>query len=252
MSNESDEDEQEPTVIRYHRISATNTNAIHEVTPAEFPAGTDRMWHIESLLTHDTPTPTGEWEEAPNRFYAEWCTDIMLWNTNHERRNYTCFMDENGLSNELTPNHRANAMVNAGRFVTIEPNMIDDCKNQRLKDNNGSNYFYGDIVVEICEDSAPPDHNVYGTNPITSIDNNPTPSQMMIDRYGNTLAGLKISPRRAIDMSKMQEIMRSGTLQWIVKPYRIAPYGMTESLKLLLQSWNFTNEEIDVLTTMGL
>lgn len=38
----------------------------------------------------------------------------------------------------------------------------------------------------------------------------------------------------------------------IVGLSRIAPHGMTEPLKLLLQSWNFTKDEIDVLTTMGL
>jgi hypothetical protein len=252
MSDDSDDDEQEPPVLRYHRISATNSNAVREVIPAEFPAGTDRMWHIQSLLTHDAPGPNGQWEAAPSSFYAEWCTDVMLWNTRNERSDYTCFMDENGLDNELTPNHRANAIVNAGRFVTLERNMIDDCKNQRLKDNNGSNYFCGDVVVEICEGSAPPDHNVYGTNPIASIDNNPTPSQIMIERYGSTLAELKISPTRAIDMSRMREIMRTRTLEWIVKPYRIAPYGMTDQLKLLLQSWNFNEEEIGVLSSIGL
>ena len=70
----------------------------------------------------------------------------------------------------------------------------------------------------------------------------------MIEMYGDTLAGHKISPTSAIDMSKMQEIMRTGTLEWIHKPYRIAPYGMTESLKSLLESWNFTHLEIVVLT----
>lgn len=251
MSDDSEEDEQEPPVVRYHRISATNSNAVCEVTPAEFPAGTDRWWHIKSLLTHNAPGPTGQWEEAPNSFFAEWSTDIMLWNTNNERRSYTCFMDENGLANQLTPNHRANAIVNAGRFVTLERNMIDDCKNQRLKEHQGSNYFCGDIVVEIREGSAPPDHNVYGTNPIKGLGlgfDDYTPSQLMIEMYGDTLAGHKISPTSAIDMSKMQEIMRTGTLEWIHKRYRIAPYGMTESLKSLLESWNFTHLEIVVLT----
>ena len=253
MSGDSDEDEQEPPVVRYHRISATNLNAVREVTPAEFPAGTDSWWHIKSLLTHNAPGPTGQWEEAPNSFFAEWSTDIMLWNTNNERRSYTCFMDENGLANQLTPNHRANAIVNAGRFVTLERNMIDDCKNQRLKEHQGSNYFCGDIVVVIREGSAPPDHNVYGTNPIEGLGlgfDDYTPSQLMIETHGDTLAGLKISPTSAIDMSKMQEIMRTGTLEsleWIHKPYRIAPYGMTESLKSLLESWNFTHLEIVVL-----
>ena len=224
MSDDSDEDKQEPPVVRYHRISATNLNAVREVTPAEFPAGTDSWWHIKSLLTHNAPGPTDQWEEAPNSFFAEWCTDIMLWNTNNERRSYTCFMDEDGLSNRLTPNHRANAIVNAGRFVTLERNMIDDCKNQRLKEHQGSNYFCGDVVVEIREGSAPPDHNVYGTNPIASINNNPTPSQLMIERYGNTLAGLKLVVQERLTCPKCGKLLGAAHLNGLLTGIQLPAY----------------------------
>ena len=71
-------------------------------------------------------------------------------------------MDENGLTHELDPNHRMHAIVDAGRFTTLTHHMVDDCKNQRLKEHQGSNYFYGDVVVAVPVGFVPPDHSVHG------------------------------------------------------------------------------------------
>jgi len=159
-------------------------------------------------------------------------------------------MDENGLANELDPNHRMNAIVDAGRVTTLTCNKVNDYKNQRLKEHQGSNYFYGDVVVEVPVGSVPPDHSVYGANPISSITRGNSPSQAMIDRYGETLVEQKISHCRAYDLY-LEAVIRTRTMQWKLKPYRIAPSGMTVTMKQLLQSWNYTEEQIGIMNMMG-
>jgi hypothetical protein len=43
----------------------------------------------------------------------------------------------------LESNHQANAMADAGRFVTMDFNMMDDeSRNQKLKEAQGSSYFW--------------------------------------------------------------------------------------------------------------
>ena len=246
-----DSDDEEPPVLQYHRISATAVDAILVATPADFPSETDKMWHVRSLLTNPSPGADGQWQPAPLSFIVEWCLDIKLWGTDRQRHRYACYMDENGLTHELDPNHRMNAMVDAGRFTTLTRHTVDDCKNQRLKEHQGSNYFYGDIVVAVPVGFIPPDHNVYGADPISSITGGNSPSQAMIDRYGETLAEQKISHCRAYDLSNMEAIIRNGTMQWKLKPYRIAPYGMTDTMKQLLLTWNYTEEQIRIMNMMG-
>ena len=160
-------------------------------------------------------------------------------------------MDENGPTHELDPNHRMNAMVDAGRFTTLTRHTVDDCKNQRLKEHQGSNYFYGDVVVAVPVGFVPPDHSMYGTDPINSITGRNSPCQAMIDRYCKTLAEQKISHCRAYDLSNMEAIIRNGTMQWKLKPYMIAPYGMIDTMKQLLQSLNYTEEQIRIMNMMG-
>ena len=98
---------------------------------------------------------------------------------------------------------------------------------------------------------VPPDHSVYGADPISSITGRNSPSQAMIDRYGETLAEQKIIHCRTYDLSNMEAIIRNGTMQWKLKPYRIAPYGMTDTMKQLLLTWNYTEEQIRIMNMMG-
>ena len=53
MSDNSNEDarsdssdEEDLTVDKYHRISASTIEPFSEVTTSEFPSGTDRMFHV--------------------------------------------------------------------------------------------------------------------------------------------------------------------------------------------------------------
>ena len=49
----------------------------------------------------------------------------------------------------------------------------------------------------------------------------------------------------------MEAIIRNGTMQWKLKPYRIAPYGITDTMKQLLLTWNYTEEQIRIMNMMG-
>ena len=201
-----DSDDEEPPVLQYHRISATAVDAVLVATPADFPPGTDKPWHVKSLLTNPSPAADGQWQPASAEFMVEWCLNIELWGTNRRRNRYTCYMDEQGLDHHLDPNHRMNAIVDAGRFTTLNRDTVDDCKNQKLKDHYGSNYFFGDVVVEVPEGSVPPDHSMYGIDPISSITRGNIPSQSMIERYGETLAGQMLSHCLVYDLSDLEAL----------------------------------------------
>ena len=250
-------DEEDVAVDKYHRISASTIEPFLEVTTSEFPSGTDRMFHVQSLLTHQAPGVDGQWQAAPSSFMVEWQHNVMLWGIDGVRHSYMCYMDENGRDRRLEWNHRMNALIDAGRFTTASQTMIGDCKNQRLKDSHGSNYFCGDVVVEVSVGAVPPDHGVYGADPIESITRARTVSQAMVDRYGETLAKLKLDHNAAMDLSVFRGTLPASDLrgllnnmQWTRKSYRIAPYGMTDTMRRLLQSCNYSEEAIGAMTLM--
>ena len=67
MSNDFDEDarsnnsdEEDVAVDKYHRISASTIGPFLEVTTSEFPSGTDRMFHVQSLLNRQLPGADGQ------------------------------------------------------------------------------------------------------------------------------------------------------------------------------------------------
>lgn len=151
------------------------------------------------------------------------------------------------------------AIVDAGWFTTASQTMVDEYKNQRRKDHHGSNYFCGDVVVEVSVGSAPPDHGVYGADPIESITRERTVSQAVVDRYGKILAKMKLDHNAAMDLSNLRGTLTLSDLrgfvnniQWTRKHYRIAPYGMTDIMRQFLQSWNYLEESIGVMALMGI
>ena len=73
----------------------------------------------------------------------------------------------------------------------------------------------------------------------------------MIERYGETLAGQMLSHCSVYDLSDMEAFLRTQTMQWKFKPYKIAPYGMTDTMNQLLQSWTYTEEQIRIMNMMG-
>ena len=225
-------------VLQYHRISATAVEPFLVMTPRDFPQEfNDSYWHIKSLLGHKSAGIDGQWQAAPNDLILEF-VDLKFFGIDGQRRTYTCFMDEDGIQKQLDANHRANAMVDAGRFTSLDGTVIDDCKNQRLKEHQGSNYFYGDVVVVIPEGGVAPDHGVYGSDPISFIIQERPSSQVMVDTYGGLLAKHKISHNIVMDLTDINRIKRTHDIQWTQKPYKVAPFGMSDTMRALLQSWN--------------
>lgn len=151
------------------RISATEilTPTITVFAPN---ADNELLNEIKRLLNCD---------DLESNDYTVWCTDGLR----HELRIY---MDGEGRDPKaLEPNHRANAMADAGRFVTTDFNMTDDeSRNQKLKEAQGSNYFFGDIIIVNGERDPRPDMLVYGQNPVRFITTVKTPSVAMIANQG--------------------------------------------------------------------
>ena len=54
-----DWDEEEPTVTKLHCISAMTIQLFLEVMIPEFTSGTNSMFHVEALLTHQSPDADG-------------------------------------------------------------------------------------------------------------------------------------------------------------------------------------------------
>ena len=144
-----------------------------------------------------------------------------------------------------------NAIVDVGRFTNLDQTMIQECKNQRLKDSHGSNYFCGDVVIEVLVGSVPPDHDVYGVNPIDSIMRRRPVSQSMVARYGKIEAKRKLAHNSVMDLSNLQAFMDTGSVQLTQRRYKIVPYGMSDNMRQLLQSWGYSEEVIGVMIIMG-
>jgi hypothetical protein len=54
----------------------------------------------------------------------------------------------------LESNHQANAMADAGRFVTMDFNMMDDeSRNQKLKEAQGSSYFLVTLLLSMGKET---------------------------------------------------------------------------------------------------
>lgn len=119
------------------------------------------------------------------RRYKFWCTDGLR----HELRVYC---DEEGREPKaLEPNHRANAMADAGRFVTKDFNWIDnEASNQKYKESQGSNHFFGDIIIVVNSGDPLPDMSIYGSNPLRFITTVKKPSANMIASHNGEAPAL--------------------------------------------------------------
>ena len=73
----------------------------------------------------------------------------------------------------------------------------------------------------------------------------------MVARYGEIEARRKLAHDSVMDLSNLQAVMETGSVQWIQKRYKVAPYGMTDTMRQLLQSWGYSEEVIGVMVIMG-
>ena len=126
------------------------------------------------------------------------CKELTLWCEDNARREFLVLCDENGLDNRLLPNHRANALVSAGRFTDHNFNDIgtrsNRTKNQDLKDSQGCNFFVGDVFILVEKDTVVPDMSIYGDNPLRWVRKFREPSERMINAYGRVRATHYIYP----------------------------------------------------------
>ena len=110
-----------------------------------------------------------------------------LWCNNGKRYKVELFYDEDGQNKSLLPNHRMNAMADAGRFTSKKFDYIpknNKNHNQNIKTNWGSNYFVGDIICKFSTGKPFPDCSIFGENPINFIMSKKTPNTRMINAYG--------------------------------------------------------------------
>ena len=200
------------------KINASTFTAcdIHEVTAEDIHP---RVWdHSKHILNTDTIIAD---------HYELWCDD-------NARHRVMIFADEYGLEKRELPNHRANALIDAGRFTSQRFDEIDDTPNQHMKEESGANYFVGDVVCLLQHGQPMPDLNVYGNNPVAFIMSRKQPSQDMIDCH----------PQHATNMVHSTMVMDMTTIQcipkvtWINRDYHIKPKHCTnEEYLALLQSW---------------
>ena len=173
-------------------------------------------------------------------------TTLLFWGDDGKRCVFNIFADENGKSKGLPPNHRLNAMVNAGRFTTKSFDTIGPSKNQDLKESSGSNYFVGDVYFEIPAGCPYPDLIIFGDNPINFIMQERTASNQMKKEYGEEVAGNMLNPRMKKNLpchfsgNVGQYIKMLNKLEWVFVDYHLlANRCDDDSYKLLIRSWGY-------------
>ena len=172
------------------RLVRINCNTIHaqDTLPIKITSNNEDDYDEQLgeqllLFSHDQDTLFGM------RSYWIWCVD-------GQRHLMTVYYDSDGEDKHLVPNHRANALITAGRFTTRDFNDIVDRTrgqlqpnfNQELKDQWGSSFLLGDIICVINEGDSLPDFDIYGNNPINFVRAGRVPSEAMVQDYGEEKA----------------------------------------------------------------
>ena len=160
-------------------------------------------------------------------------TKYSLWCSDGKRYNVQIYFDEDGLSKKLLPNHRANAMVDAGRFTSKKFDYIGKTRNQEIKEAWGSGYFVGDVIMKFTTGKPIPDCSIFGENPINFIMDKrlKKPNTRMINKHGEGMAELMFNPFAA---KRWDTVERN----WEKQEYRIIPTGCEDTEYLeLLKSW---------------
>ena len=74
-------------------------------------------------------------------------------------------------------------MIDAGRFTTVGRKQFCEDQNQQIKDHWGSNYVYGDIILEIFLGDCILDYLINRTNIIAFIQQLRNPTKEMVKKY---------------------------------------------------------------------
>ena len=226
----------------YHRIKANSREEHRDVRPQDFQADiVDEVAQIQSLFTHQTPTSTGIWSRGDENItisseqYTMFCVD-------GQPRVFTTWFDEEAQSKIHIPNHRANAMIDIGRFTSKECIMFSNNRNQTMKEHYGCNFVYGDIVCEVPIGTPGPDHSVYDNNPLWSIINAREPSSEMVNAHGQVLAVNKLVHTKKYNISAS---FTTGEPVWEDTSYFVTPKHCNNiEFKFLLRTWGVTPDEL--------
>lgn len=233
------------------RISATSASNQIEFIGSNL-SDTQVRTEVESKLTQQAVATANARREIDLHYphYDGSCSfernTVSVWCCDGAKHHLSYLADEVGKNRELQPNHVANAIITAGRFVTQDYNTTEHTsqnRNQALKESWGSNYCVGDIFFMIPNGHSLPDFTVYGENPISFIINMELqrPSESMINEYGELVAKNKID-------SRMYRPLRSGliTLEmienapWAFIDYHLrCSWGASEEYMALLRYWGF-------------
>lgn len=218
----------------YHRINANSAEPFTTARVQDFGAGPDNQRdHLLSLLTHRQATLGGKWGHGDENLGLESST-YTLWCDDGELRELTVFMNENGRAC-LPPNHRANALIDAGRFTSKDRTEFKDGRNQSLKEHGGCNFVWGDVVCKIPFGTAGPDHTVYKNNPLRYILQPREPTAEMVKAHGEEMARNKLLPTRKMDISAS---FRSMKPVWGDTAYQLGQNNCTNyEFKILLSLW---------------
>jgi hypothetical protein len=230
----------------YHRINANSAEPFTDARVRDFDANAaDEDAHLRSLLTHRRAQLNGKWDHGDENLcmessiYTFWCDDGEL-------SDMTIFMDENGHGKYLLPNHRANALIDAGRFTSKARVEFNEGRNNSLKEHSGCNFVYGDVVCKIPIGTTGPDHTVYKNNPLWYILQPREPTAEMMDTHGEEMARNKLVPNRKINV--LASIMTPGNPVWEDTVYSFAPKNCTNyEFKILLKLWGVQQDDLDML-----
>ena len=183
--------------------------------------------------------------------------DYWIWGVDGQRHLITLYYDYDAEDKHLVPNHRANALITAGRFTTTAFNDVVDrtedstrrnC-NQELKDQWGSSFLFGDVICVINAEDSLPDFDIYGHNPIDFIRADRVPSQAMVDEFGENKAHNMIHfSRRYSNMptsptrEELNEYLADPPYEGVVYPLFHRPNIPADKNYLaLLQLWGYPN-----------
>jgi len=165
-------------------------------------SGSARIIHgavdIAGSASNSSLRRVAEWQEAADEHF-------MCWGVDGQRHSYKIMFDTACDRRFTKPNNLLNALIDAGRFSTLDFDCVDcECKNQTIKDWLGSTYVTGDAIIVYARGCPGPDYGVVGEDPVQFIKTRREPNAEMIGRYGDETA------RNMMDAQKRKKTPPSG------------------------------------------
>lgn len=213
-----------------------------DVECRDFEAGVlDIEERVQSLFTHRTPDLNGKWNHGDDNITIH-SERFTIFCVDGKSRDFTIWYDKEAQRKSFIPNHRANAMLDAGRFTSKERINFSNNRNQVFKEYQGCNFFYGDVVCAVPTGSPGPDHSIYSNNPLASILKSREPSAESVNVYGRETAINKLIPTKKYNIPASRMI---GKGVWENTIYSVSPIRCKNvEYKMLLQLWGVSKDEL--------